>query len=123
MMQSPKIYVGTDDNVVVWRLRKNKQLEYLAVLIDTQLLYARTDGVPVLLTVPIQDCPLLIVTELLGQDDPAQALKDRIASGSFDDLKDLATDPFLTQWDKLVQPQGEAQLFSPPPTTVTILEF
>jgi hypothetical protein len=123
MMQSPKVYVGTDDNVVVWRLRKNKQLEYLAVVIDTQLLYVRKDGTPVLLTVPFHECPLQIVTELLGQDDPAQALKDLIASGSFDDIKDLVTDPFLTQWDKLVQPQGVAQLFSPPPTTVTILEF
>lgn len=123
MMQSPIVYVGTDDNVVAWRLRKNKQLEYLAVVIDTQLLYVRKDGAPALLTVPVQECPLQIVTELLGQDDPAQALKDLIASGSFDDIKDLVTDPFLTQWDKLVQPQGEAQLFSPPPTTVTILEF
>ena len=55
MMQSPKVYVGTDDNVVVWRLRKNKQLEYLAVVIDKQLLYVRTDGASVLLTVPHQD--------------------------------------------------------------------
>lgn len=123
MMQSPKVYVGTDDNVVVWRLRKNKQLEYLAVVIDTQLLYVRTDGASVLLTVPHHECPLGIVTELLGEDDPAQALKDRIASGSFDDIKDLVTDPFLAQWDKLVQPQGEAQLFAPPPSNFTILEF
>jgi hypothetical protein len=123
MMQSPKVFVGTDDNVVVWRLRKNKQLEYMAVVIDTQLLYARKDGAPVLLTVPVHACPLQMVTELLGQNDPAQALKDLIASGSFDDIKDLVTDPFLTQWDKLVQPQGEAQLFFPPPTTVTVLEF
>jgi hypothetical protein len=53
MMQSPKVYVGSDDNVVVWRLRKNKELEYLAVVIDTQLLYVRKDGAPVLLTVPV----------------------------------------------------------------------
>ncbi|MBV0881625.1 hypothetical protein KTQ42_20295 [Noviherbaspirillum sp. L7-7A] len=123
MMQSPKVYVGTDDNVVVWRLRKNKQLEYLAVVLDTQLLYVRKDGAPTLLTVSVDACPVRIVTELLGQDDPAQALKELIAGGSFDDVKDLVTDPFLTQWEKLVQPQGEAQLFSPPPATVTILEF
>ncbi len=123
MMQSPKVYVGTDDNVVVWRLRKNKQLEYLAVVIDTQLLYVRTDGAAVLLTVPHHESPLGIVTELLGEDDPAQGLKDRIASGSFDDIKDLVTDPFLEQCDKLVQPLGEAQLFAPPPSNFTILEF
>jgi hypothetical protein len=123
MMQSPKVYVGTDDNVVVWRLRKNKQLEYLAVVIETQLLYVRTDGASVLLTVPAHECPLRVVTEVLVEEDPAQALKDRIANGSFDDITDLVTDPFLAQWDKLVQPQGEAQLFAPPPSTFTILEF
>ena len=92
-------------------------------MIDTQLLYVRRDGAPALLTVSVHACPLQVVTELLGHDDPAQALKDLIASGAFDDIKDLVTDPFLTQWDKLTQPQGEAQLFSPPPSTVTILEF
>ncbi|MBK4738668.1 hypothetical protein [Noviherbaspirillum pedocola] len=123
MMQSPQFYVGTDEHVVVWRLRKNKQLEYLAVVIDSQQIHARKDGAPVRLTVPDGRCALRTVTELLTEEEPAKALNELIAQGRFTDVSDLVTDPFAANWEKLVQPQGEEQLFTPPPTTFTILEF